>query len=106
MCQTVILMEAERFADALKVVDRLLVRRPDDDGVLVCKATCHMALEEWAEAEQAYRTCITVAEQKPEIYVFVGFCCEQQGRTEEAQSFYELAEAASPGLVTRLTGRE
>lgn len=106
MCQTVILMEADRFADALKVADRLLVRRPGDHGVLLCKASCHMVLEEWAEAEQTYRKCVTVAEQKPEIYVFIGFSCEQQGRTEEAQHYYELAEAANPGLVTRLTGRE
>jgi tetratricopeptide (TPR) repeat protein len=105
-CDVGSLMDEQRFDEALGLIDPLLTEYPGNEGLLLCKGACHLSRGEWKEAEKAYLECLPLAGERPEIYVYIGFACDQQGRSHYAREFYARAEKTSPGLVKKILGSD
>ena len=65
-------------------------------------AYCYLMLERWPEAERRFRAYTVKRSGDAHGHALLGFAVERQGRSDEAQDHYTVADSLSPGVLEEL----
>ena len=76
---------------AIQALNRALEVVPEDGYVRMQLAKSYMDLGDYAHARQAYQRILELGERRFEPYYGLGYISEQEGRLEEASTYYRQA---------------
>lgn len=102
------LLEAELEAQtgarqpAIRILDRLLAKRPDELRAWVLLGSMYLAGREPAEAADAYRKVVALAPKEPRAPYLLGLALLAQGKSAEARQAFEASLALAPAYVEPL----
>lgn len=82
---------AHDYPQALAVVQRLLVRKPQDVNALLQQAKLYILLDEDNNAQDVYRKVIALYPQGRRAYVYLGNLLEQDKQLDSALLLYQQA---------------
>ncbi|MGB0909022.1 MAG: tetratricopeptide repeat protein [Nitrospirales bacterium] len=78
---------------ALLFLDRVIEKEPTHDKGYISKGMLLLSLKRPAEAKAVLEAAVVQVPQSPEIQYYLGMTMNEEGRVEEAESYYEQAIA-------------
>ena len=88
--------KAERYAAALKDLNRCLSMVPDFVPALNLRGKTHAILNNYKEAESDFKRVISLTPESSQGYRNMGFVCLVQGKTEKAWRYLHTANTLTP----------
>ncbi len=87
-------------AQATVSLEKAKKREPDKASIREALGIAYFRIRRWEEAEAEFRACLEIAPNNDYAHYALGRCLEKQGRAQEANGHYKLANSLRPGEKT------
>lgn len=92
-------MEAQKYSDAILLLNNMIAIDPENDMRLSTLALCHQHLKDFRASEEAYKKVIALKPDYAEAYNNMGVTLQEQGKQKEAILAYSKALSLKPDYV-------
>ena len=86
-----------RAAQATVALEKAKRREPDKASIREALGIAYFRIHRWEEAEGEFRAVLELAPTDDYAHYALGRCLEKQGRAQEANGHYKLANSLRPG---------
>ena len=87
-------------AQATVPLEKAKKREPDKASIREALGIAYFRIQRWDAAEAEFRACLEIAPNNDYAHYALGRCLEKQGRAQEANGHYKLANSLRPGQKT------
>jgi Flp pilus assembly protein TadD len=84
-------------AQATVSLEKAKKREPDKASIREALGIAYFRIQRWDAAEAEFRACLEIAPTNDYAHYALGRCLEKQGRAQEANGHYKLANSLRPG---------
>ena len=100
-----ILLQLERYRDAIKYYTRAIEYSPPYPEVYFAKAVCHAHLEQWSEALACSAISLELNPNQPDLYAARADIFAEHGQPDAAIAEYDKAVAVAPDSIAMRVNR-
>jgi Flp pilus assembly protein TadD len=84
-------------AQATVALEKAKKREPDKASIREALGIAYFRIRRWEAAEAEFRACLEIAPTNDYAHYALGRCLEKQGKAQEANGHYKLANSLAPG---------